>query len=88
MMGLTQYYASNNIRTSACEALASLVKCQKTAEPQNIAKLHEISKLYSNNIIDAMESETETECMINQAQSFKEIMEEAGNNLILADSVK
>lgn len=87
MMGLSQFYASNNIRTSAAEALASLAKCQKTAEPADIAKLHALAKRFTNNLIEAMETETETECMINQAQAFKEIMEEAGENLIQADSV-
>lgn len=34
-----------------------------------------------------MESETETDCLICQAQALKEIVEEAGNNLLQVDSV-
>lgn len=34
-----------------------------------------------------MESETETDCLICQAQAIKEIMEEAGNNLLQLASV-
>jgi len=41
-----------------------------------------MAKAYSNNLIEAMESETETDCLICQAQALKEIVEEAGNNLL------
>jgi deoxycytidine triphosphate deaminase len=34
-----------------------------------------------------MESETETDCLIQQAQAIKEIVEEAGTNLLQPDSV-
>lgn len=34
-----------------------------------------------------MESETETECLIAQAQALKDIVEEAGQNLLVQDSV-
>jgi len=46
-----------------------------------------MAKLYSNNIIDAMESETETDCLIAQAGALKEIVEEAGLNLLQPASV-
>ena len=35
-----------------------------------------------------METETETECLIAQAQAIKEILEEAGNGLLQESSVK
>jgi hypothetical protein len=37
-----------------------------------------MAKAFSNNIIEAMESETETDCLICQAQALKEIVDEAG----------
>ena len=49
--------------------------------------IHELAKQYSNNIIEAMDSETETECLIAQAEALKEILEEAGMNLLQPASV-
>ena len=46
-----------------------------------------MAKKYSNNIIDAMETETETDCLIAQAQAVKEILEEAGPKLLQPESV-
>jgi len=46
-----------------------------------------MSKMFCNNIIEAMDTETETECLIAQSQAIKEILEEAGNNLLQQDSV-
>lgn len=47
-----------------------------------------MAKLYANNIIEAMETETETEVLIAQAQAIKEILEEAGEDLLQESSVK
>ena len=88
LLGLTQFYASDNIRNSSAGALPSLIKCAKEANPSNIQLIHEMAKTYSNNLIEAMESETETDCLICQAQAIKEIIEEAGDNLLQPDSVK
>lgn len=87
LLGLTEYSASENIRSSAAGALPSLVKCANLADPGNTPMIHEMAKQYSNNIIQAMETETETECLISQAQAIKEIIEEAGDNLLQANSV-
>lgn len=87
LLGLTQFYASDNIRISSCGALPSLVKSAKEAQPDHITGLHEMSKMFCNNIIEAMDTETETECLIAQSQAIKEILEEAGNNLLQQDSV-
>jgi len=46
-----------------------------------------MAKSYSNNIIQAMDTETETECLIAQSQAVKEIVDEAGDNLLQEDSV-
>ena len=85
-LGLTQYYASDNIRNSAAGALASLIKCAKSSGASQ-QELHTMAKLYSNNIISAMDSETETECLIAQSTAVKEIVEEAGDNLLQPESV-
>ena len=87
LLGLTQFSASDNIRNSAAGALPSLLKCFKEAQPANVEALHAMAKEYSNNIIEAMESETETDCLICQAQALKEIVDEAGANLLQQDSV-
>lgn len=106
LLGLTKFFASENIRNSAAGALPALIKCAKEplythasmllekyglkdveAAPDNIAVIHEMAKKYSNNLIEAMEEETETDCLIAQAQALKEIVEEAGNNLLQPDSV-
>jgi len=86
-LGLTQYNASDNIRTSAAEALASLIKCAKEAQPGHIAGIQELAKGYCNNIIEAMDGETETEVLKNQAAAIKDIMDEAGENLLQPESV-
>ena len=77
LLDLTQFFASDNIRNTAASALASMIKCAKEA---NLATdtIHNMAKGFSNNILDAMESETETDCLIAQAQAIKEIVEEAG----------
>lgn len=66
-LGLTQFYASDNIRISSAGALPSLIKCAKEAQPGQLAAVHEMAKGYANNILDAMDTETETECLIAQA---------------------
>ena len=87
ILNLTQFSASDNIRNSAANALPSLIKCTKSAFPDKIAEMQMMAKKYSNNIIEAMEGETETDCLICQAQALKEIIEQAGDNLLVADSV-
>ena len=87
LLGLTQFYASDNIRNSSAGALPSLIKCAKEAAPDNVAQIHEMAKAYSNNLIEAMEGETETDCLICQAQAIKEIIEESGENLLQPASV-
>jgi uncharacterized protein YoxC len=64
ILNLTQFSASDNIRNSAANALPSLIKCTKTAFPDKVAEMQIMAKKYSNNIIEAMESETETDCLI------------------------
>lgn len=87
LLGLTQFYGSENIRNTSAAALPSLLKCAKEAAPNNIPLIHDMAKKYSNNIIDAMETETESDCLIAQAQAIKEILEEAGPNLLQPESV-
>lgn len=87
LLGLTEYYASDNIRNSSAGALPSLLKCAKEAQPGNIELIHNLAKSFSQNIINAMENETETECLITQAQAIKDILDEAEENLLQPESV-
>ena len=64
-----------------------MIKCAKEAEPNNIVAIHAMAKTYSNNILDAMDTETENDCLIAQAQAIKEIVEEAGPGLLQLESV-
>jgi hypothetical protein len=64
LLGLTRFFASENIRNSAAGALPALIKCAKEAAPQDIATIHTMAKAYSNNLIEAMDEETETDCLI------------------------
>jgi|APSaa5957512535_1039671.scaffolds.fasta_scaffold323614_1 hypothetical protein len=50
--------------------------------------MQEAAKKYCNNIIEAMETETETDCLICQAQALKELLDEAGINLLKKESVE
>jgi len=63
------------------------MKCAKEAEPGNMAAIHAMAKMFSNNILDAMETETENDCLIAQASAIKEIVEEAGAGLLQPESV-
>lgn len=67
LLGLTQFSASDNIRNSAAGALPSLFKCWKDAQTQTYEATQEMAREFCNNVIDAMESETETDCLICQA---------------------
>jgi len=87
ILGLTQYYASDDIRTTCAGALSSLLKSYKEANPDQTEKIHAMAKLYSNNLFEAMESETETECLNAQAQGIKDIVEQAGANFLQPESV-
>ena len=64
LLNLTQFSASDNIRNSAAGALPALIKCAKAAFPDKFVEMQTMAKKYSNNIIEAMESETETDCLI------------------------
>jgi hypothetical protein len=64
LLSLTTFSASDNIRNSAAGALPALIKCAKIAFPDQVADMQAAAKSYSNNIIEAMESETETDCLI------------------------
>lgn len=87
ILGLTQYFASDDIRTTCAGALSSLIKCYKDAHPEQADKIHAMAKAYSNNLLEAMDSETETDVLIAQAQGVKEIIDEAGVNFLQPESV-
>jgi len=86
LLGHTQYYGSESIRNSCAGALGSLMKCAKEANVPT-PTIHEMAKKYSNNLLEAMDCETENDSMIQQVQGIKEILEEAEYGLLQPDSV-
>lgn len=87
LLSMTKYSASATIRTSAVAGLPCLVKTAKEAQPGHISGLHDMAKAFCNNILEAMDMETETECLTAQTEAIKEIMGEAGNNMLQPESV-
>lgn len=88
LLSMTKYSASTNIRTSAVAGLPALVKTAKEAQPGHTVGLHDMAKSFCNNILEAMDMEAETECLIAQTEAIKEIMGEAGNDMLQPESVK
>ena len=86
LLNHTQYYGSENIRNTCAGALAPLIKCAKDAGCSTEI-VHTMAKKYSNNLLDAMDVETENDTMISQVQGIKEILEEAGAGLLQQESV-
>jgi len=87
LLALTSYTANDNIRSSCAQALPSLLKSVKQVNGIT-PELHVIAKLYNENLINAMKLETETEVIITQVQSLREIIDEAGEGLLNQDEVK
>lgn len=87
LSGMIGFGASNSIRTSAVQGLPGLFKLCKKAQPDHVTGWQEMAKQYCNKILEAMDMETETECLLGQTEAIKEIMEEAGENLLQPESV-
>lgn len=88
LLSMTKFASSSNIRNSAVGGLPSLIKAAKDSQPDNLTVVQNLSKMFCNNILEAMDTETETECLTNQTEAIKEIMEAAGNNLLQPESVQ
>jgi hypothetical protein len=65
MIGMLKFGASNSIRNSAVQGLPGLFKLAKEAQPGHVTGQHEMAKTFCNSIIEAMDMETETECLTN-----------------------
>lgn len=88
LLSMTKFSSSANIRNSCVGGLPSLIKAAKDAQPDNSAAIHTLAKMFCNNVLEAMDMESETECLTNQTEAVKEIMEAAGNNLMQPESVQ
>lgn len=82
LMSLTNYSASDSIRTSSVSALPGLVKCIKAKQGGVTADLMLVAKEYNANIIASMKEETETDCLCTQVAALKEIISECGQGLM------
>jgi len=81
-MSLTNYSASDSIRTTSVSAMPGLIKCIKAKQQNVTAELFQVAKEYNANIIASMKEETETDCLATQVASLKEIINECGNGLM------
>ena len=85
---MVSFSSSTDIRKSAVGGLPSLLKAAKEAQPGHISGLQDMAKEYVNKIVEAMNSEFETEVLIAQAEAIKDIMDEAGDNYLQPESVQ
>lgn len=85
---MTKFSSSSNIRNTAVGGLPSLIKAAKESQPDNLAVVQNLAKMFCNNVLEAMDMEAETECLTNQTEAIKEIMELSGNNLLQPESVQ
>jgi len=86
LLSLTAYTANDSIRSSSCSSLPGLMKAAK-ARNVDVAQLHAMAKTFNTNLYDAMKQEVDTDTMIVQVQSFKDVIDEAGQGLMTAEEV-
>lgn len=64
LINMLKFSSSNSIRISAVQGLPGLFKLCKEAQPDHITGQHEMARHYCNSIIEAMDMEAETECLV------------------------
>ena len=80
-LSLTSYEANSSIRSTCASALPGLIKCAKLAggiTPQ----LSTMAKEFNANLVAAMKEEVESECLITQVQSLKDILDQMGEGFL------
>ena len=82
LLHLIDYEANDSIRNSVASALPGLIRCIKGADPTNVTVIHNYSRLYLENLVKAINNETETDTLISQVQAAKEIIDEVGEGLL------
>lgn len=86
LLSLTTYTANDSIRQNSCTALPGLMKA---AKGRNLPaeQLHAMAKTFNANIYKAMQAEYDTDTLIVQVQSFKDVIDAAGPGLMTAEEV-
>lgn len=80
MLALIDYEANDSIRNSVAGALPGLIKCVKNADPSATAQILTLARVFLEKLFETIKKETETDCLICQVQSAKEIIDELGEN--------
>ena len=64
LLSMIDYEANDSIRNSVAGALPGLVKCVKNADPTATVMLQNMGKIYLENLLKAINKETETDTLI------------------------
>jgi len=86
LLALTDFDANDSIRASSAGCLPGLVKCVKEARGVT-GDLQTMGKAFIQNLEKAMKSETETDTLIQQVQSFRDIIDELGPGFMNQEEV-
>ena len=86
LLSLTDYLANDSIRSNSAQCLPGLMQAAKKAGIDQ-AQLHEMARTFNENIYKAMEKELDTDTLIVQVQSFKDVIDAAGEGLMTAEQV-
>ena len=87
LLSLTDYLANDSIRSNSAQCLPGLMQAAKKAGVE-APQLHEMARTYNDNIYKAMEKELDTDTLIVQVQSFKDVIDAAGEGLMSAEQVQ
>lgn len=87
LVSLLSYEANTRIRASSANSLPGLMRAAKVRQV-TVAQLHAMAQNFNVSLYNAIEKEQDTDTMINQVQSFKEILDEAGPGLMNAEEVQ
>jgi hypothetical protein len=82
LIHMIDYEANVSIRNSVASALPGLIKCIKNADPTNSTAIINYSRLFIENLVKAINIETETDTLISQVQALKDIIDEVGDVIL------
>ena len=86
LMSLTSFSANDSIRQNSATSLPGLMKAA-VARQIPTPQLHQMAKTFNANIYKAMQNELDTDTLIVQVQSFKDVIDAAGAGLMTAEEV-
>lgn len=88
LLSLTNYSASDSIRTTSVSALPGLIKCIKAKQGgQATQELFQVAREYYQNVVASMKEETETDALCSQVSALKEIIAECGPGLFAENEI-